>query len=105
MQKQQEKLTKKQSLKSEKFRGPLSNKLTDANTGVWRLQRPIVDFDNCVRCNICANYCPCGVIEKDTIEIDYYFCKGCGICVEVCPKNTILFVNEQDELEKENQNG
>lgn len=104
MQKPQNKHITKQKYIDDKFKGPLSNDLTDANTGVWRLERPIVDHDNCIKCNICADYCPCGVIERDTIEIDYYFCKGCGICVEMCPKHTIHFVNEQEMLEKERNN-
>ena len=33
-------------------------------------------------CGICAEYCPCGVIEKidNKMVIDYTYCKGCGIC-------------------------
>lgn len=103
MQKQQDKHTKKRQYignKSESYRGPLSNELTDANTGVWRFKRPVVDRDKCITCNICTEYCPCGVIERKTIDIDLFFCKGCGICAEVCPKRAIDFVDE-DQAGKE----
>ncbi|SKC62832.1 pyruvate ferredoxin oxidoreductase delta subunit [Maledivibacter halophilus] len=105
MQNQQEKHMKQQKSISDRYRGPLSNVLTNANTGIWRFKRPVVNHEECIKCKMCVEYCPCGVIDKETIGIDYYFCKGCGICVEICPKKAIDFVSEKDILAKEENNG
>ena len=59
--------------------GPMSVKISDVPTGTWRYRRPVIRHDDCVRCGICAEYCPCGVIEK----------------VE-CPKKAIDFVLESE---------
>ena len=44
--------------------GPVSVKVSDVHTGAWRYRRPVIRDEDCVRCGICATYCPCGVIEK-----------------------------------------
>ena len=44
--------------------GPMSVKISDVPTGTWRYHRPVIRHDDCVKCGICAEYCPCGVIEK-----------------------------------------
>ena len=64
--------------------GPMSVKISDVPTGTWRYHRPVIRHDDCVKCGICAEYCPCGVIEKidNKMVIDYTYCKGCGICYE-----------------------
>lgn len=81
----------------ERVIGPVSVKVSDVQTGVWRYRRPIIRHDDCIRCGICAEYCPCGVIEKaEKMEIDYTYCKGCGICTVECPKKAIDFVLESD---------
>jgi len=78
------------------------------NTGTWRVFRPIIDQDRCIRCLICWMYCPEPAIKildkpyktkqgreyKITLEIDYNHCKGCGICVQECPVKAIEFVEE-----------
>lgn len=46
--------------------GPMSVKISDVPTGTWRYHRPVIRHDDCVKCGICAEYCPCGVIEKST---------------------------------------
>ncbi len=77
-------------------------------TGDWRVFRPVIDQDRCIRCYMCWIYCPDGVIEiKDTpyktsagrlwnvtFEIDYDYCKGCGICAQECPVKAIDLVEE-----------
>lgn len=82
--------------------GPVSVKVSDVHTGAWRYRRPVIRMNDCVLCGICAEYCPCGVIEKegDRMAIDYTYCKGCGICTVECPKKAIDFVLEAD-CEKE----
>lgn len=79
------------------LKGPYSAKIVDENTGIWRKDRPVINNDLCIKCNICATYCPIGAIEKQEIMvIDYDYCKGCGICEEVCPKKAIDLVNEKN---------
>lgn len=77
-------------------------------TGDWRVFRPVLDQERCIRCLLCWVYCPDSAFEiveepyttkkgrryKFSLKIDYYHCKGCGICVEECPVNAIDFVEE-----------
>lgn len=46
-------------------------------------------------CFNCWLYCPDSVVSK-TIPpvIDYDYCKGCGICAEECPAGAIAMVDE-----------
>jgi Fe-S-cluster-containing hydrogenase component 2 len=46
----------------------------------------------CNECNLCATYCPEGVLKQVGHEyvFDYSFCKGCGVCVTECPRNVIF---------------
>lgn len=78
--------------------GPVSVKISDVHTGAWRYRRPVIRDTDCVRCGICADYCPCGVIDKTEsgMSIDYTYCKGCGICTVECPKKAIDFILESD---------
>jgi len=80
----------------------------ERRTGDWRVFKPIIKQDACIRCLLCWVYCPDGVIRildkpytsskgrkwDITLEIDYDHCKGCGICVEECPVDAIDFVEE-----------
>lgn len=57
-------------------------------TGDWRQQRPVWDFDRCVHCLICWVMCPdAAIIVEDgkVVDLDVRHCKGCGICAQVCP--------------------
>lgn len=98
MQKQQENL----SSKSKKYRvlGPVANVYAAANTGSWRIVRPEVDFEACIKCGTCEKYCPANVIDivkdkEECVEIDFNYCKGCGICANECPKGCISMVPER----------
>ncbi len=67
-------------------------------TGLWRTQRPIIDYAHCNRCWwICSSYCPDGAIDvkESTPVIDYDHCKGCLICVAQCPTHAIEAIPEQ----------
>lgn len=53
-----------------------------------------VEFETCVRCMDCVQYCPYKCFEEVTVEglrgvypkVKPEGCVGCGICVEVCPE-------------------
>lgn len=81
-----------------KLVGPCSVKISDVHTGTWRYRRPVIDHKKCILCGICADYCPCGVVEQagQKMVIDYTYCKGCGICTVECPKKAIGFVLEAE---------
>ena len=90
-------------LKKCKIVGPVGTDFVSANTGSWRLERPVVDFGKCAKCGICQNYCPCDIItvDKDAEEcvtFDFYYCKGCGICSNECPKGCITMVDEREAV-------
>lgn len=73
------------------------------NTGVWRSQRPVIDYDRCGRCWwVCSTFCPDGAIrvEDNTPIIDYEHCKGCLVCVAQCPPHAIEAVDEKSAQEE-----
>lgn len=62
------------------------------NTGEWRTDTPVLDFDKCKQCLLCVPYCPeSSIVVKDgkRQDFDLDHCKGCGICVKACPFNAI----------------
>jgi pyruvate ferredoxin oxidoreductase delta subunit len=66
-------------------------------TGDWRSQRPVYDFNRCLKCGMCQLYCPEGCIimnKEGYFEADLYFCKGCGICARECPTYVITMKEE-----------
>ncbi len=69
-------------------------------TGDWRILRPVIRTDDCVRCGLCHVFCPEGVIsltDDGLPEIDYHHCKGCLICLAQCPAHAIDAVPEHDK--------
>lgn len=98
MQKQQEKPLKE--LKSTRVYGPVATEFGSSNTGSWRIERPVVDFNKCIKCGTCERFCPANVMEvfkdkKECVHIDYYYCKGCGICANECPTKCIDMIEER----------
>jgi len=65
-------------------------------TGIWRVMKPVINYDKCIKCMLCWMYCPEGtIIIKDAgPEIDYNYCKGCGICANECPVKAITMERE-----------
>ncbi|MCD8027388.1 MAG: 4Fe-4S binding protein [Erysipelotrichaceae bacterium] len=64
-------------------------------TGEWRTQRPVVDYDKCIHCLLCVPYCPDSCITVTNNKknaLDYDHCKGCGICAAACPFGAITMV-------------
>lgn len=74
-------------------------------TGLWRTQRPVIDYEHCNRCWwVCSTFCPDGAINVDKEgqpHIDYDHCKGCMVCVAQCPPHAIHAVAEEDAQAKE----
>ena len=70
-------------------------------TGDWRSQRPTYDSSKCIKCGLCALYCPEPCIHPDDVEgyykADLFYCKGCGICAHECPKSVITMVAEEEK--------
>lgn len=66
-------------------------------TGTWKLYKPSIDAERCIKCGICWLYCPDDVITWSPRElpvVDYTYCKGCGICSNVCPVRAITMMLE-----------
>ncbi|PYN61182.1 MAG: (4Fe-4S)-binding protein, partial [Candidatus Rokuibacteriota bacterium] len=65
-----------------------------------RTMRPVVDFDTCVKCNLCWISCPdsCFDVMPDaTFDANMESCCGCGVCEAVCPvEHCITMVNEAE---------
>ncbi|MEM3203688.1 MAG: 4Fe-4S dicluster-binding protein [Saccharolobus sp.] len=78
---------------------PLSrpSKGAGGKTGAWRIVRPVIDHNKCIRCIACFIFCPEATIihNGSKVEVDYEYCKGCGVCANVCPVKAISMVNEQ----------
>lgn len=67
-------------------------------TGSWRTSKPVFYKEKCIKCGICAKFCPDGCIAWDLKkypEIDYDYCKGCGICAHECPVKALEMVLEE----------
>ena len=56
------------------------------HTGDWRVFRPFIVQEKCIKCSICWQVCPDSAIKHDEktdkYTVDYDYCKGCLICVK-----------------------
>ncbi|HDO19758.1 MAG TPA: 4Fe-4S dicluster domain-containing protein [Thermoplasmatales archaeon] len=67
-------------------------------TGSWRVFKPILNKERCVKCLRCWIFCPEGTITikpDGSIDIDYEYCKGCGVCANVCAVKAITMEREE----------
>ncbi len=67
------------------------------HTSGWRTSHPVFKYERCNGCDLCAVFCPEGIISARTrteYEANYDFCKGCGICAVECPVGDIEMVAE-----------
>ncbi|MBI4671974.1 MAG: 4Fe-4S binding protein [Chloroflexi bacterium] len=70
-------------------------------TGSWRIRRPVVNLELCVKregqaCPVCWVVCPdMSILEVHRgVEVNYDYCKGCGLCAYECPAHAIEMIQE-----------
>ena len=66
------------------------------DTASWRVLRPVLDQEKCIRCGICLSYCPVNSIHKDEegkYEIHTTTAR-CGNLRNECIKDAIEMVPE-----------
>ncbi len=76
----------------------------DYETGIWRVLRPIIDFEKCTHCMFCWLFCPDSAVrvqDSKVLEIDLRYCKGCGICATECPRQCITMIEEAQARRKD----
>lgn len=69
--------------------------------GDWTPWFPVIDYDRCVNCKQCLNFCLFGVYalsESGKVEVDEPAnCKtNCPACARVCPEAAIIFPKYKD---------
>ena len=68
-------------------------------TGDWRTLKPVINWDKCKQCLLCAPVCPDMSIPVNADgkrgDFNYFFCKGCGICANTCPFGAIAMVKDE----------
>ena len=85
--------------------GPVAVRFSAANTGSWRIVRPVYDAENCSACRMCEKFCPAGIISvekapekggKNKVTFNWEYCKGCGICMVECVRKCIEMQPEKN---------
>lgn len=63
---------------------------------------PYVVTDECIQCGACFVGCENNAISEGVTknEIDVNICIECGTCERNCPSDAIIFVDEEEYLEK-----
>jgi MinD superfamily P-loop ATPase len=64
-------------------------------------QTAFIDYEKCVNCGICINYCRFDAIEliENIVKISGVSCDGCGLCHRICPQKAIsMEYNDQSRM-------
>jgi pyruvate ferredoxin oxidoreductase delta subunit len=87
---------KARTIKMQLTLAPVTTDLGGTKTMSWRTIRPVFHDENCIKCGLCATFCPEGVVfqrdEEGHYCPDYEYCKGCGVCAAECPKECIEMI-------------
>jgi pyruvate ferredoxin oxidoreductase gamma subunit len=70
----------------------------ERHTGSWRQFRPVLQPQKCTRCWLCFVWCPEAAITLGPDEypiVDYDVCKGCLLCAHECPTHAF---NVEEEV-------
>lgn len=76
------------------------NSSLENKTGDWRSQRPEIDINKCIGCELCSKICPDSAAYMKMVNgqkkafVDYAYCKGCGLCAKECPVKAIKMKEE-----------
>jgi MinD superfamily P-loop ATPase len=58
---------------------------------VFASEKPVIDYQKCDGCGLCAKHCKFGAIKmiNGRPVINPMLCEGCGVCEQVCPRKAI----------------
>lgn len=56
-------------------------------TGCQYALKAQIDFQECLQCNLCVNYCQFNAIHDYVVSADE--CEGCGLCQYLCPVEAV----------------
>ena len=81
-----------------------------AKKAITVTDKAFIEQDKCIKCGLCATYCPYGAIHKSVVpceepcpvnaikkdadgreEIDIEKCISCGKCLQSCPFGAIVY--------------